>query len=304
MSNITLIGPITKDIIIKNNSTYNSIGGAVYYQSRVMEHLKINTKAIITLSKSDEQLLKAFPNNIKLFPIFTDETIKFQNIYPDNNPNNRIQKAHIPSNPIEVKNIASIDLKDCDALLLGPLCPYDIPLETIEYLSKLKIPIYLGLQGYLRHLKGDEIVLRPWNAFKKFLKFVKILFMDENESATILGKQLPLNEVAKILASFGPEEVIITQGSNGSTIYSKKLDKTYKIPAFSPKKIEDPTGLGDTYMAAYAARKLEIEDPRMCGMFASAASVIKLENKGAFNGNIKLIHERCKNYSKNRISAH
>jgi hypothetical protein len=33
-------------------------------------------------------------------------------------------------------------------------------------------------------------------------------------------------------------------------------------------------------------------------MFASAASVIKLENKGAFKGNIKLIHERCKNYSK------
>ncbi len=51
-------------------------------------------------------------------------------------------------------------------------------------------------------------------------------------------------------------------------------------------------------MAAYAARKLEIEDPKMCGIFASAASVIKLENKGAFNGNIELIHERCKQYSK------
>ena len=122
--------------------------------------------------------------------------------------------------------------------------------------------------------------------------------MDENEAATILGKQLPLDEVAKTLASFGPDEVIITQGSNGSTIYSKKLDEIYKIPAFSPKKTEDPTGLGDTYMAAYAARKLEIEDPKMCGMFAAAASVIKLESKGAFKGNRKLIYERCKNYTK------
>lgn len=298
MPNITLIGPITNDTIVKNNSTYNSIGGAVYYQSSILDHLKINTKAIITLAKKDEELLDAFSKNIELFPIFTGGTIKFQNIYPDNNPNHRIQKAHIPHNPIEVKDIASLDLRDSDALLLGPLCPYDIPLETIEYLSKLKIPIYLGVQGYLRHLNGNEIVLRPWIGFQKFLKFVKILFMDENESATILGKQLPLNEVAKTLASFGPEEVVITQGSNGSTVYSKKLDEIYKIPAFSPKKVEDPTGLGDTYMAAYAARKLKIDDPEMCGMFASAASVIKIENKGAFKGNRKLIKERCKNYAK------
>ena len=297
MSNITLMGPITNDTIIKNNSTYKSIGGAVYYQSSVLEGLKVNTKSIITLAKGDAELLNAFGRNIDLFPIFTDETVQFQNIYPDNNPNHRIQKAHIAHNPIKVKDIVSLDLNDCDAILLGPLSPYDIPLETIKYLSKLKIPIYLGAQGYLRHLKGDKIVLRPWNTFQKFLKYVKILFMDENESATILGEELPLDEVAKILASFGPEEVIITQGSAGSTIYSKKSDELYQIDAFVPQKIEDPTGLGDTYMAAYAARKLEIEDPKMCGIFASAAAVIKLENKGAFNGNRKLIHERCKKYS-------
>lgn len=294
MSSITLVGPLTKDTITKNSSTYKTVGGAVYYQSSVLKHLKINTKAVVTLAKKDKELLNSFSKNMELFPIFTDETVEFQNIYPDNNPNHRIQKAHIPCNPIKVKNIAHLDLKNSDALLLGPLSPYDIPLETIKYLSELKIPIYLGAQGYLRHLKGDKIVLRPWTDFKKFIKFVKILFMDENESATVLGKQLPLSEVAKKLTSFGPEEVIITQGSSGSTIYSKKSDEVYHIPAFSPQKIRDPTGLGDTYMAAYAARKLKVEDPKMCGIFASAASVIKLENKGAFIGDIRSVRERCK----------
>jgi hypothetical protein len=296
MSNITLIGPITEDTIIKNNSIYKSIGGAVYYQSSVLERLKVNTKTIITLAENDKELLNAFSKNIEIIPLFVDKTMKFQNIYPDSDPNHRIQKAHIHSNPIEVKNIASLDLADSNAILLGPLCPYDIPLETIEYLSKFKIPIYLGAQGYLRHLKGEKIVLRPWNDFKKFLKFVNILFIDENEAKTILGTQISLNHVAKLLASFGPEEVIITQGNNGSTIYSKKLDEIYKIPAFSPKRTEYPTGLGDTYMAAYAARKLEVEDPKKCGIFAAAASVIKLENKGAFKGNRKLIHQRCKEF--------
>lgn len=292
MSCITLIGPVSQDTIIKGNSNYKSPGGAVFYQSSVLSSLEINTNAIVTISRNDKELLKAFPSKINLIPLYVKETIKFQNIYPDNDPNHRIQKAKVPHNPI--KNITS-QIEGSDALLLGPLCPYDIPLKTIEELSILKIPIYLGAQGYLRHLIGDKIVLKPWNGFKKYLKFINTLFIDQNESAIILGEKHSLEETARKLASFGPREVIITCGSRGSVIYSRKSDRAYKIPAFKPEKIEDPTGLGDTYMAAYATRKLEIEDPKKCGIFAAAVSALKLENKGPFKGKRELIHNKCKN---------
>ncbi|MBI5681283.1 MAG: carbohydrate kinase [Methanobacterium sp.] len=295
MSSITLIGPVTEDIIKKDDADYKLTGGAVYYQCSVLSNLKINTNAVITISKDDIELLKSFPDDVKIIPILVDETVKFKNIYPDNNPNHRIQKACIPHNPININDISE-SIKNSDALLLGPLSPYDIPLKTIKELYKLGIPLYLGAQGYLRHLEGNKIVLKPWEDFKKFLKYIKILFIDENEAKIILGKNIPLGLVAKKLTLFGPEEVIITLGSSGSLIYSKKLDKLYEIPSFTPKKIEDPTGLGDTYMAAYTARKLETDNPKLCGLFASAASVIKLENKGAFNGNKKLIKEKCKNF--------
>ncbi len=148
----------------------------------------------------------------------------------------------------------------------------------------MNLPIYLGAQGYLRHLNDDKIVLKPWEGFKDFLKFIEVLFIDINESSIILGKQHSARETARKLATFGPKEVIITMGSNGSLIYSKKRDKNYRIPAIKPQKIQDPTGLGDTYMAAYAARKLETDNPQKCGLFASAAASLKLENKGAFKG--------------------
>ena len=86
--------------------------------------------------------------------------------------------------------------------------------------------------------------------------------------------------------------MIITRGSSGSLIYSKNLDEIYKIPAFKPQKIEDPTGLGDTYMAAYAALRLEGENPKKCGVFAAAAASLKLENKSAFKGNRALIEKK------------
>ncbi len=153
MPKITLIGPITEDTIIKGDLTYKSIGGAIYYQSGVLSNIGINTKAIVTISKDDKELLNAFSDDVEIIPIFVDETIKFQNIYPDNDPNNRIQKAIIPCNPIDINKILSLNMECSDALMLGPLDPYDIPLKTIKYLSRLKIPIYLGAQGYLRHLK-------------------------------------------------------------------------------------------------------------------------------------------------------
>jgi sugar/nucleoside kinase (ribokinase family) len=293
MSSVTLIGPVSKDIIVKDNSSYKSIGGPVFYQSSVFSKLEINTNVLTTISKDDKELLKGFPSNVNLIPYYINETIKFQNIYPDDDPNHRIQKASIPKNPIDIKNILS-QIKYSDAVLLGPLCPYDIPLKTIEDLSKLKTPIYLGVQGYLRHLDRNKIILKPWERFTDFLKFIDVLFMDENESAIILGEKHSLEKTAKIIASFGPQEVVITCGSRGSLIYSKKLDEIYKIPAFRPECIEDPTGLGDTYMAAYAARKLEIEDPKKCGMFAAAASSLKLENKCSFKGSRKQIEDRSK----------
>ncbi len=299
MPNITLIGPVAKDTILKNNSRYKSAGGAVYYQSSVLSDLNINTRAIVTLSNRDKRLLDAFSKNLEIFPLFMDKTIEFQNIYPTEDPNFRIQKANIPFNPIKVEDISSLNLKDSDIILLGPLCPHDIPLKTIEYLFNLKIPLYLGVQGYLRHLKEDKVVLHPCNDVQKYLKFIKIIFMDENEAEIILGKKLPLEKIAKKITSYGPEEVIITQGSKGAIIYSKILNKTCRIPAFSPKCIKDPTGLGDTFMAAYAAKKLEVNDPKKCGTFAAAASVIKLENKGVFKGNKELIEEKMRISSKN-----
>lgn len=296
MSGITLIGPVSEDIIIKDESSYKSIGGPVFYQSYLLSKLEIHSSAVVAISKENKESLKAFPSDVKLIPVYVKDNIKFQNIYPDDNPCNRIQKAEIPQNPINM-DIIKDEIKNSNVILLGPLSPYDIPLKTIEDLSSLKIPIYLGAQGYLRYLHDGEVVLKPWKGFDKFLKHVHILFIDENESSFILGEKYLLEETARILSSFGPQEVIITRGSSGSLIYSAKMDETYKIPPFKPKKIEDPTGLGDTYMAAYAACKLDKKHPLNCGMFAAAAAAIKLESKGPFNGNIKSIENKLKEIS-------
>ncbi len=295
MAKFIIIGPLAKDKIIKNNSTYQSIGGAVYYQTAVFSKLGIDNTVVMTLAEKDKDLVGDLPDNTDILPIYNEETMEFENIYPDNNPNHRIQRGFIPNNPINPGNLSKINFEIYDAILLSPLSPSDLPLNTLKYLSQFKTPIYLGAQGYMRHIDNGKVVLKPWNEYIKFLKFVKLLFLDEMEARVILGMFTGnCNEIARILSSFGPEEVIITRGDRGASIYSqeKGVTQTYDIPAFPPEKITDPTGLGDTFMAAYAAGKLESDNPEECGIFASLVSSLKMEHKGAFRGNRRLIEER------------
>ena len=304
MANFIIIGPLARDKIIKNDTIYQSIGGAVYYQTAVFSRLGINNTVIMTLAEKDYYLINDLPGDTTIIPIYAEETMEFENIYPDDNPNHRIQRAFIQNNPINPDKIPKINFSDFDAILLSPLSPSDIPLNTLKYLSRFKTPIYLGAQGYMRHIENGKVVLKPWDNYRKFLKYVKLLFLDEMEARVILGMfKGNCDEIARRLSSFGPEEVIITRGDQGALIYPKSVRVTepYDIPAFPPKQITDPTGLGDTFMAAYAAEKVESDNPEVCGIFASLVSSLKMEHKGAFQGDGILIEEEVKNYFQKRI---
>ena len=294
MPKFIIIGPLTRDTILREGLKYHTTGGAVYYQAAVLSKLEADVTAVITLSSEDEELLNAFPSKVNVIPLFFHETMEFKNIYPDINPNHRVQKANVPKNPIMPENLPK-NMGDYDAILLCPLSPSDIPIETIKYISTFNIPIYLGAQGYLRQLNHHKVILKPWNHFQDFLKYIEIVFIDEVEAKVIMDKKNhELSFIGRELALFGPEEVIITRGDRGAMIYSSLKKRTYEIPAFPPKQTMDPTGLGDTYMAAYVTKRIEKSDPETCGIFASMVSTMKLEKIGAFQGNRSLINKRLK----------
>ena len=87
---------------------------------------------------------------------------------------------------------------------------------------------------------------------------------------------------AKMLAGWGVKEVVITNGSQGSAVYSD--GQFYAIPAYAPRNMVDATGCGDTYMAGYLYRRLKGDDIQQAGEFAAAMASLKMESAGAFLG--------------------
>lgn len=131
-------------------------------------------------------------------------------------------------------------------ILLDPLLPTDIPIQTIEFIANQQDNIYLGLQGYLRKEADGRVSLRPPEDIKRILRMVDRVFLDEEEAKIF---KPDIVEAAMFLGSMGPSETIITCGEKGSIIYSN--GRIWKIKAVPASRILDPTGLGDVYMAAY-----------------------------------------------------
>ncbi|MDB6098906.1 MAG: adenosine kinase, partial [Gammaproteobacteria bacterium] len=85
--------------------------------------------------------------------------------------------------------------------------------------------------------------------------------------------------VAEVAAQV--EALIVTQGAQGSTIYTQ--DRTWTIPCARPRAVVDPTGCGDAYRAGLIHGLLRGLDWETIGRTASLMGAIKIESRGPQN---------------------
>lgn len=292
MSSSLLIGPLTKDLIVEEDTKRFSVGGAVFYQSFIFNSFNQDYTILTTLAEKDIDLLNDFPDSSKIKAIYKNQTLFFKNDYYDNNPNHRKQSSNFSNNPILKKDLDKINLNNFDIFILNPLIKTDIPIKTIKYLKNYKKPIALAIQGFLRENHDGEINLSPNNNLSEILSNIDTVFLDNIEAQIIFKNKLSFKEILYKLSEYGPNEVIITFGDIGSIIYSKKIDEYYRIPSYVPNIIRNPTGAGDTYMASYIIKRFENSNIEECGKFASMTASIKIGNLNHFNKSKKYVESK------------
>jgi ribokinase len=114
----------------------------------------------------------------------------------------------------------------------------------------------------------------------RLLPLVDILIASERFAVPLVGKASDA-EAIKTLASFGPAQVVITQGARGSA--GSDGGEIIHQTAFDVKTV-DTTGAGDVYHGAYIYRFLEGADIAGCMKFASAAAAYKCTVPGNLKG--------------------
>lgn len=293
MKKICCIGHITRDRIITPQQTIDMAGGTSFYMAHGMHHLSQDFPFQLVTKigqESQEEVDHLRQMNIDVLSYSSPHSVFFENHYGLNS-NQRTQRVLAKAAPFTIEEMEPLV---AEVFHLGSLLADDFSPEIVKFLAQ-KGCISIDVQGYLREVRGEKVYAVDWKDMDAVLPYVDIVKLNEHEMYAIMHTNDP-KIVAEKLASYGVREVIITLGSYGSLIYA---DKTcYEIPAYTPRKIVDATGCGDTYSTGYLYMRSQGATFQEAGRFASAMCTLKLEHNGPFEGSLKDIETLIKNTDK------
>ena len=282
MKDICCIGHITLDKIITPRRTVYMSGGTSFYFSYALNSLPktIDYQLVTALGKTEMNAvaeMRAVGIDVKAFT--SRNTVYFENKYEENF-NNRSQRVLAKADPFTLDEVKDLEAKFYH---LGTLLNDDFSPEVVKYLSG-KGKVSIDVQGYLREVRGEQVYPIDWADKMDVLKYTDILKLNEHEMEVVTGKT-DVREVAKLIASWGVKEVVLTLGSEGSVIYAD--GEFFEIPAYQPSRLVDATGCGDTYSAGYLWCRSQGESYAEAGKFAAAMCTLKLEHNGPFDRHIE-----------------
>jgi adenosine kinase len=165
-------------------------------------------------------------------------------------------------------SIKNLDKSDVDLVVISPNDPTAMA-KYAQECEELKFP-------YL-YDPGQQVVRNAPDDIRDGIIGAQSLFINEYEFELIqkhtgMSAEAIRNEV---------EFVVITCGECGSDIWVK--DNHFKIPAVAPKKVADPTGVGDAFRGGFLRGQRLGLDWQTCGQMGALAATYCLENRGTQN---------------------
>ena len=148
-------------------------------------------------------------------------------------------------------------------------------------------------------MRKDNVVWQSNKDAREILSNFDMIKCDQKELDYITNSKNTSKSI-ELLKRWGLKEIIVTNGSKGSTIYSKS-EGEFNIPSYKPNRLKDTTGCGDTYAAIYAYARMKGFPIYEAGNLASAGASLKIEHIGPLSTSIEHIKEKIEKHYKERI---
>ncbi len=281
MKDICCIGHITLDKIVTPDNEFYQNGGTAYYFAYGMNRLPkdVSFQLVTSIAPKDFSAVEQMRREgIDVVAFESRDTVFFENRY-GRDKNARTQRVLAKSDAFTTAQMEGLEAR---VFHLGSLLSDDFSPEVVECLAN-KGKVSIDVQGYLREVRGEQVVAVDWPEKRRVLEMTDMLKLNEYEMEVVTGEKDP-RRVARVVNGWGVREVVVTFGSYGSLIYAD--GKYYDIPAYEPKKNVDVTGCGDTFSTGYLYCRAKGMDCDEAGRFAAAMCTLKIEHPGPFSGTI------------------
>lgn len=278
MAKITLIGPLTSDLIQLQDSRKYSIGGSIYYAAEAFHKFANDVMVIPLVPKDGKSWLRFFSAGIRMKPVYTDSAFLFQNIYSSDDLFNRCQKVLKSAKlgaGLSINEARKLDLLNTGFIFLGPQSPVDIPLRVIDYIHSRNSNICLHAQGFFRDFYEDEIKEREWKEANKYLRKVNSVILSEKQLKGLVDEDNREDALAA-LSRRGPKDIILNRRENGFTVFSNEEFVNVPYPKSNSKAFMNPNGVTGTFAAVYYSEKMRGLSCREAANFAINAAYVKM----------------------------
>ncbi|GAB4331997.1 MAG: hypothetical protein Kow0037_09030 [Calditrichia bacterium] len=276
---IAIIGTINQDLILPYNSgPVQSLGG-IYYSLVAARQLTKSGTILQPISFVGEEFYPALLSLLEKLPGI--DVSGFQ-VIPQRHhkvileylsEEERTEKALFNFPPLNWEQI-QIALQ-ADFCLVNLITGWDLELDAFLKLSEQKYSeMYLDVHFLVMGIDalGKRYPKKPENV-EKWLRGARFIQMNEREFTTIAGEGV--NEINFYDSYLNPDQVLlITRGSKGCSVLFRKENVVRKkdFPALPIKQIEDVTGCGDVFGAAFVAHYVEHRDVYGAVEFAQIAA--------------------------------
>lgn len=281
---VILMGAYTKDIIVKPHEKKQVDGGGFNYGTHVVTAMGLKTASITRLSKEDfhvVDLIKKTGAHVYATPSEHSTCLTLE--YLTDNVDERNLYVTTTSGSFTVDQVKGFKAK---SFVIGPSIRGEVPIEVIDEVRKLNNFISIDVQGYVRVI-GDNgaLVYAEWPEKEEVLSRADVVKTDAVE-AEFITKEKDIYKAAKIIASYGPKEVVLTH-KDGLLVYD---GVNFYEAGFYLEVLRGRSGRGDTVISSYMAKRIT-SSPEEATIWAAAAVSIKMEAEGPFKRDIKDVEE-------------
>jgi len=278
---VCVIGPVARDInAVGAREQPPQPGGAAYYSTMVYAALGLRAAVVTRVAAADEPALLAElrAQGVAIFNLGSALSTTFRNLYDPADPDARRQRVDAVAPPIRARDLPPLAARIWQ---IGPLTRQEGDVGLIAHCAAQGGLVGLDVQGFTREVVDGAVQPAPPAATLAPLAGLDVLKADDAEILSFTGTAEVGAAAAKVQAA-GVRETLVTYASRGSTVFAPA--GRIEIAALPPRRHLDPTGCGDTYLAAYLSRRLTSADLRACAEFAAAVASLKLEHTGPFRG--------------------
>jgi sugar/nucleoside kinase (ribokinase family) len=274
-SDIAFVGHYTKDTIVTPQETRTVHGGAFRYGAYVVAQMGLKAAVVTRLAREDFEVVEDLTQSgVEVLARATAQSTRLRLVYPTADLDQRSISLEGYAGAFTLAEVAPVQAR---VFHIGASIRGEVPPEVIEALAQKGARMSLDVQGFVRINQDGKLVHANWPEEARVLKLVDVLKTDGVEAEILTGKK-DIKEAAKILAAFGPQEIIVTH-RDGVLVCAE--GRFYEAPFF-PREIRGRTGRGDTCTAAYLGKRLTAP-PAEATVWAAALTSLKMEQGGPFS---------------------